>query len=122
MLNERKNEILEQTFEFSLEIIELTRYLKLKKEFIMSNQLLKCGTSIGANVSEAQAAQSGKDFVAKMAIAAKEAREAEYWIRLLDKSNILEKYQNKSILYEKINSIIKLLTSIVKTAQERNNN
>ncbi len=122
MLNERKNEILEQTFEFSLEIIELTRYLKLKKEFIMSNQLLKCGTSIGANVSEAQAAQSGKDFVAKMAIAAKEAREAEYWIRLLDKSKIIEKYQNKSILYEKINSIIKMLTSIVKTAQERNNN
>ncbi|MFQ6678812.1 MAG: four helix bundle protein [Fidelibacterota bacterium] len=121
MLNERKNEMLEQTFESSLEIIELTRYLKLKKEFIMSNQLLKCGTSIGANVSEAQAAQTGKDFVAKMAIAAKEAREAEYWIRLLDKSNILGKYQHKLLLYEKINSIIKMLTSIVKTAQERNN-
>jgi four helix bundle protein len=120
MDNERKNEILELSFDFALEIVKLTKYLKLKKEFVISNQLLKSGTSIGANVSEAQAAQSTKDFIAKMSIASKEARETEYWIRLLDKSKTIDAYQNKSILYERIRSIVKLLTSIIKTTQEKN--
>ena len=120
MLNEKRNEILELSFDFALEIIELTRYLKLNKEFVISNQLLKSGTSIGANVSEAQAAQSTKDFIAKMSIASKEARETEYWIRLLEKSNMLNAYKNKSVLYDQIHSIVKLLTSIIKTTQEKN--
>ena len=68
----------------------------MNKEFVISNQLLKSGTSIGANVSEAQAAQSAKDFIAKMSIASKEARETEYWIRLLDKSKTIDSYKNKS--------------------------
>ena len=108
------------SFDFALEIIELTRYLKLNKEFVISNQLLKSGTSIGANVSEAQAAQSTKDFIAKMSIASKEARETEYWIRLLEKSNTINAYKNKSVLYDQIHSIVKLLTSIIKTTQEKN--
>ena len=120
MLNEKRNEILEIPFDFALEIIELTRYLKLNKEFVISNQLLKSGTSIGANVSEAQAAQSTKDFIAKMSIASKEARETEYWIRLLEKSNTINAYKNKSVLYDQIHSIVKLLTSIIKTTQEKN--
>ncbi len=95
MSNEKRNEILEMSFDFALEIIELTRYLKLNKEFVMSNQLLKSGTSIGANVSEAQAAQSTKDFIAKMSIASKEARETEYWIRLLDKSKSIDSYRKQ---------------------------
>ena len=120
MLNEKRNEILEMSFDFALEIIELTRYLKLNKEFVISNQLLKSGTSIGANVSEAQAVQSTKDFIAKMSIASKEARETEYWIRLLEKSNMINAYKNKSVLYDQIHSIVKLLTSIIKTTQEKN--
>jgi four helix bundle protein len=119
MSNEKRNEILEMSFDFALEIIELTRYLKLNKEFVISNQLLKSGTSIGANVSEAQAAQSTKDFIAKMSIASKEARETEYWIRLLDKSKMIDSYENKSKLFDQIHSIVKLLTSIIKTTQEK---
>lgn len=117
---DKRNEILELSFDFALAIIDLTKYLKLNKEFIISNQLLKSGTSIGANVAEAQAAQTTKEFIAKMSIAAKEARETEYWIRLLDKSNAIDLYKNKPALYNQIHSIMKLLSSIVKTAQENN--
>jgi len=115
----KTNEILDLSFNFALDIIELTKYLKMNKEFVISNQLLKSGTSIGANVSEAQAAQSAKDFIAKMSIASKEARETEYWIRLLDKSKTIDSYKNKSKLFDQIHSIIKLLTSIIKTTQEK---
>ena len=117
---EKKNEILDLSFDFALEIIKLVKYLKSKKEFVLSNQLLKSGTSIGANVSEAQAAQSTKDFISKMSIASKEAKETEYWLRLLDKSNYLKEYQKKPILFDMIQSVNKLLTSIIKTTQEKN--
>ncbi len=117
---EKKNEILDLSFDFALEIIKLVKYLKSKKEFVLSNQLLKSGTSIGANISEAQAAQSTRDFISKMSIASKEARETEYWLRLLDKSNYLMGYQKKSILFDMIQSVNKLLTSIIKTTQEKN--
>jgi len=115
----KKNEILEMSFYFSLNIIELTKFLKSNKEFVLSNQILKSGTSIGANVTEAQAAQSTKDFIAKMSISAKEARETEYWLRLLDKSGYLVKYQDRNNLFVQIKSIIKMLTSIIKTTQEK---
>ena len=115
-----KNEILDLSFDFALEIIKLVKYLKANKEFVMSSQLLRSGTSIGANISEAQAAQSTNDFISKMSIASKEARETEYWLRLLDKSNYLDEYQNKSVLFSSIQSIVKLLTSIIKTTQEKN--
>jgi len=118
----KKNEILDLSFEFALEIIKLTKYLKMNKEFVMSHQLLRSGTSIGANISEAQAAQSTNDFISKMSIASKEARETEYWLRLLDKSKYLEKYQRKNVLFKSIQSIIKLLTSIIITTQENKKN
>jgi len=76
----------ERTFEFALLIIELYRYLIVNNEYVMSRQVLRSGTSIGANVQEAQAAQSKKDFISKMTIASKEVRETDYWLRLLDKS------------------------------------
>ena len=117
---EKKNEILDLSFDFALEIIKLVKYLKSKKEFVLSNQLLRSGTSIGANVSEAQAAQSTKDFISKMSIASKEARETEYWLRLLDKSNYLIEYQKKPVLFDMIQSVNKLLTIIIKTTQEKN--
>ena len=116
----KKNEILDLSFDFALEIIKLVKYLKANKEFVMSSQLLRSGTSIGANISEAQAAQSTNDFISKMSIASKEARETEYWLRLLYKSNYLDEYQNKSVLFNSIQSIVKLLTSIIKTTQEKN--
>src|SRR3990170_2668595 len=79
----------ERTFEFALLIIETYKYLVAKNEYILSKQLLRSGTSIGANVQEAQAAQSKKDFISKMTIASKEARETNYWLRLLAKSGYL---------------------------------
>ncbi len=115
----KKNEILDLSFDFALEIIKLVKYLKANKEFVMSSQLLRSGTSIGANISEAQAAQSTNDFISKMSIASKEARETEYWIRLLDKSKTIDSYENKSKLFDQIHSIVKLLTSIIKTTQEK---
>ncbi len=109
------NLILNMTFDFSLRIIELYRHLTKNKEFVISKQLLKCGTSIGANVEEANAAVSKKDFVSKMAISSKEARETKYWLRLLDKSQIV-RFDYSEYLRE-IDSIINVLTKIVKTSQ-----
>jgi len=70
----------DRTFDFALLIIDTYKFLIRKNEYVLSNQLLRSGTSIGANVHEAQAAQSKKDFVSKMAIASKEARETDYWL------------------------------------------
>ena len=84
------NKILELSFNFSLQIIKLYKLLVEKKEFVISKQLLRCGTSIGANIEEAIAAQSRKDFITKMSIASKEARETRYWLRLLDKSKLVD--------------------------------
>ena len=74
-----ENKILEMTFDFSIQIIELYKILLDQKEFVISKQLLHCATSIGANAEEASAGQTKKDFIAKMAISSKEAREAKYW-------------------------------------------
>ena len=115
----KKNEILDLSFDFALEIIKLVKHLKVNKEFVMSNQLLRSGTSVGANITEAQAAQSPKDFIAKMSIASKEARESNYWLRLLDKSDYLNNYPNKLVLFNMSQSIVKLLTSIIKTSREK---
>jgi four helix bundle protein len=85
-----ENKILEFTFEFSIQIIGLYKELKGRKEFVLSKQLLRSGTSIGANVEEANASQSKREFISKMSIASKEARETRYWLRLLDKSKMVE--------------------------------
>ncbi|OGU35107.1 MAG: four helix bundle protein [Ignavibacteria bacterium GWB2_35_6b] len=114
-----ENIILNKSFEFALEIIELYKMLRSNKEYVISKQLLRSGTSIGANVEEATAAQTKKDFITKMAIASKEARETRYWLRLLDKSKLIDYDYNKYI--KLINEIIKILTAIVKTAQSRIN-
>ncbi|MBX9851402.1 MAG: four helix bundle protein [Cytophagaceae bacterium] len=116
MTNQRKNIIVEKTFSFSLKCIELYKFLINNKEYTLSKQLLRSATSIGANVEEALAAQSKKDFISKMSIASKEARETKYWIRLLTHSQIVE-YDYNPYLQE-IDEIIRILTSIVKSAQE----
>ena len=114
------NIILDKSFEFAIRVVKLYKYLcDDKKEYVLSKQLLRAGTSIGANINEAQAGQSKADFIAKMAIASKEARESKYWIDLLIKTDYLDINENhiKSLLND-IEEIIKLLTSIVKTSME----
>ncbi len=85
--NKEKNLIVELSFNFSLKIIKYTELLEKEKKFVLANQLLKSGTSIGANIREAQNAESKLDFIHKMKIAAKEADETEYWLLLCDKSD-----------------------------------
>ncbi|HNF29360.1 MAG TPA: four helix bundle protein [Chitinophagaceae bacterium] len=113
-----ENKILELSFEFSLQIIQLYKILIEHKEFVLSKQLLKSGTSIGANVEEAIAAQSRKDFIAKLSIASREARETRYWLRLLDKSKLVE--TDYSSYLNSIEHIINILTKNVKTTSETN--
>ena len=119
----KDNIILDKSFEFAVRVVKLYRYLcDDKKEYILSKQLLRCGTSIGANINEAQAGQSKADFIAKMSIASKEARESKYWINLLLKTNYLNRNDNYTkSLQNDIEEIIKLLTSIVKSSQENKN-
>jgi four helix bundle protein len=108
----------ERTFDFALLIVDTYRFLMRKKEFVLSKQLVESGTSIGANVREAQAAQSKKDFVSKMAIASKEARETDYWLKLLNKSGYLFDFDKKDKLFEEISALTNILTKIVKTSME----
>jgi four helix bundle protein len=111
----KENIILDKSFEFSLKVIKLYKKLVAEKEFILSKQLLRSGTSIGANVEEATAAISKKDFTAKMSIASKEARESRYWLRLLEKSKLVNLDFTKHL--EEVEEIINILTAIVKTSQ-----
>lgn len=114
------NIIILKTFKFSLKIIKLYQNLKAVNEFELSKRLLRSGTSIGANVEESTAAQTKKDFIAKMSIASKEARETKYWIRLIAESSI-NKYDFNEYLND-VNEIISILTAIVKTSQANINN
>jgi len=109
--------IVDKSYEFSLRIIELYKYLSFeRKEYVLSKQILRCGTSIGANVEEGQAAISKRDFASKNSIALKEARESHYWLRLLRDSDFLpEKF---SSLINESEELKRILTSIVKTTQE----
>lgn len=114
----KENVIADKSKGFALRIIKLYRYLKdEKREYILSKQLLRSGTSIGANVKEALRGQSKKDFLSKMNIALKEVSESEYWLELLHESGYMNKEQFDSI-YCDCQEIIKLLTSIVKTTNE----
>lgn len=104
-----------KSFEFSLQVIDLYKVLQKSNEFVLSKQLLRSGTSIGANVNEALAGESRADFIHKMAIASKEARETLYWLELLEKSQIVS-FDYKKYIDECI-EIIKILTSIIKTTK-----
>jgi four helix bundle protein len=109
--------ILERSFLFSLKIIELYKNLTDQKEYIISSQLLRSATSIGANVHEASAAFSKKEFAHKMSIASKEARETDYWLKLLKQGNLTRLNLDQYI--EEINNIINITTAIVKTKQKK---
>jgi len=116
---ERRNVVLEKSFQFSLKIIKLYSSLKGQKEYDLARQLLRSGTSIGANIEEAQGAQSRKDFINKLSIAYKEARECKYWIRLLIESEVLI-HNDLSILLDEVIELNKLLTSIINSSKNFN--
>ena len=107
-----------KSFNFAVRIVKLYQYLcEEKKEYVLSKQLLRCGTSIGANVSEAQRGQSKPDFYAKIAISLKEANEARYWIRLLHATEYLSDKEYKSLDTD-INEIISILVAICNTKEK----
>lgn len=112
----QENIIQIKSFEFALSIIDLYKNLQAEKEYVISKQLLRSATSVGANIEEATAAQTKRDFAHKMSISSKEAREARYWIRLLEKSQLVK--GNYQSYLNDITEIIRILTSIVKTAQK----
>lgn len=109
--------IQKKSFAFALEIIRLYSALRGKREYVISKQLLRSGTSIGANVEEASAGQSRKDFLAKMSITLKEAKETRYWLRLLRESHLVEIDVNHELALA--DELIRILSSIVKTTSER---
>jgi four helix bundle protein len=109
--------VYQKSYQFSLQIIKLSEKLMSQKETVISKQLLASGTSVGANVREASAACSRKDFINKMTIASKEAREVKYWLNLINDSNMID-YDLAEII--SLNEeLIRLLTSIVKSSQKK---
>jgi four helix bundle protein len=115
--NIKTNVVGDKSYTFALEMIRLTRSLRTQREYELASQLLRCGTSIGANVEEAQCGVSKADFTAKMGIASKEARETLYWLRLIRDSGTLPDSEVGPRLRE-AQELIRILTAIVKTAQK----
>lgn len=112
--------VLVKSLNFAVRIVRLYQYLTdKKKEFVMSKQLLRCGTSVGANLREAKYAQSTNDFISKNSIALKEIAETEYWLELLYKTEYLSQAEFESIQAD-CAEIAKILTAIVKTTKTNN--
>ncbi len=113
---EKENIIVSKTIDFSLDIISFCETLEQNRKFVIANQLLKCGTSIGANVHEAQNAESRADFIHKIKIAAKEIEETKYWLVLCEKS---PNYPFEPILKSKINEIGLIIYKIISSSKSR---
>lgn len=111
------NVIAEKSYAFALSIMQLSKALRKQQDYEIASQLLRCGTSVGANIQEAQCGVSRADFAAKMGIASKEARECHYWLRLIRDSGSLPMNQVLPCLKE-AEEIIRILTAIVKTSQK----
>lgn len=118
MQEKKENIILEKTFEFALLIVEYAESLEGQRKYQIANQVIKSGTSIGANVREAQNAESKADFIHKMKIAAKEADETEYWLLLCKES---KNYPFDESLLEKLKQIILVLSKIIGTSKRNIN-
>ena len=115
------NTILEKSMDFAVRIVRLYQYLcKEKKEFVLSKQLLRSGTSVGANLREAKYAQSTNDFISKNSIALKEASETEYWLELLFRTGYLTEKEYNTIIAD-CSELAKMLTAIIKTTKANNN-
>ena len=115
----KSNAIKEKSFAFALEAIALYKLLIAKNEYVLSKQFLRSATSIGANVEEADAAISKKDFISKMSVARKEARETLYWLKLLEASEFIQ--HDFTEIKNHSEELIKILTAIVKTSQQNLN-
>ena len=115
MRNDKQNIIVEKSFDFALDIIEFYEMITEKKKFSLADQIFRAGTSIGANIREAQNAESKNDFIHKMKIAAKEADETEYWLQLCEKSIYLPTPNEK--LYQDLKSLIYILSKIISTSK-----
>jgi four helix bundle protein len=116
------NIILDKTFDFAVKIIRLNQYLiKQQKEFVLSAQIIKSGTSIGANAEEAIGGDSRKDFINKFGISYKEARETKYWLRLLEATDYIDKEMATSYLND-VEEILKIIGSIIKSSNENDMN
>ena len=114
-----ENPIQTKSYAFALRIVKLYQFLcEEKKEFVLSKQIVRSGTSIGANVEEAIGGQSSRDFLSKMSIAYKEARETHYWLRLLRDSNIIESKHAESVI-EDCDELLKLTGSIIRTTKSK---
>ena len=110
MRNDKENLIVDLSFDFALKIIEYAELLESKRKFVIANQILKSGTSIGANVHEAQNAESKADFIHKLKIAAKEADETQYWLKLCE---IAKTYPSPGTINEDLLSVIRVLSKII---------
>ncbi len=117
----KENLIQQKTYDFALKIINTSRQMNKNKEFVLSRQLLKSGTSIEANVEEAIGGQSRKDFLSKISIAYKEARETKFWIRLLRDSNTIEPTHSEDLLIQ-IDEILRIIGSIQRTTKGKLHN
>lgn len=114
-----ENVVVNKSFDFAVRIVKLYKHLIHEtKDYDIAKQLLRSGTSIGANIAESQKAQSKADFLAKLYIALKEANETEYWIRLLYKTDYISETQYKSMNHD-VAELISLLTSICKTTNNK---
>lgn len=112
------NIIEEKSFLFAIRVVNLYKYLcTSKKEYVLSKQLLRSGTSIGANVAESQQAQSRPDFISKLSIALKETSETKYWLKLLNATEYLSDVEYKSVVSDCI-EIEKILVTILKTTKQ----
>jgi len=116
MDSRKENIIVKLSFEFAVEIIKFAEVLEQQRKYVVAKQLLKSGTSIGANIREAQNAESKQDFIHKMKIALKEVDETQYWLELI---NATESYPKQKELTEKINVIDKILTKIIGTSKSK---
>jgi four helix bundle protein len=112
-----ENVIVDKSYAFALEIMRVSKMIQEKREFDLASQVWRAGTSIGANVEEAQAAQSRADFRSKMSIAAKEARESHYWLRLTRNGKVLAESEVAPLISD-IEELKRILTSIVKSSKD----
>ena len=118
----KNNVVMDKSFDFAVRIVNLSKYLVTeKKEYVLSKQVLRSGTAIGALVRESQQAESKADFIHKLSIALKEANETEYWLLLLNKTNYLPDNQFNTIHVDII-ELLKLLVSIVKSSKKSDDN
>ena len=110
----QNNPILKESFEFAIMVVKYAELLDEKRKYIIAKQLVRSGTSVGANIKEAQNAESKADFIHKLKVSLKEADETEYWLFLCGN---LENYPNPEGLIEKLNGIIKMLNKIISTSK-----